>query len=113
MEAFADFCLFAFLNLYSMSELTILNAVKFSNLLTLITITYIVIMPLIVTIYICVKRQQLGSKKFKKRCGAFLEGTRFKDKDFFCSALIIALMYFIRRLLLCLTLVFWHNFFWG
>lgn len=76
-------------------------------------LAYLGIVPVILTAFACVKRKKLHKKKYEKRCGAFLDGTKYKDEGHYKSALAVVLLFFFRRLILCLVLVLWHDFFWG
>ena len=72
-----------------------------------------ILVPIILFTYGLCNRNNLNDEKFSKKVGAFVEGTKNDDPVFAKSALLIAMIYFARRLVLCLTLVFWQEFFWA
>ena len=90
-----------------------LSSMSVSDHLSFVVIEYLILLPLICAIYIVCRRKKLHKKKYKKTCGEFLDGTKYEKRGHWKSALTIALVFFVRRALLCFVLVVSHDFLWG
>ena len=113
-EAYVDLCLFSLLNLNLMNRQTIdLYSLSASDHLSFAVIEYLILLPIICAVYIFCRRKKLHKKRYKRQCGEFLDGTKYENKGYWKSALAIALVFFVRRALLCLVLVVSHDFLWG
>ena len=97
IESYADFSLFAILNvaLKEWPESGTVNSVKVSNYLSIIVLVFCIAVPLVVAAsYAC----------FGKKSESFFLGHRAGNK---IPSLLLMLTFFVRRASLSLTLIFW------
>ena len=45
--------------------------------------------------------------------GTWVEGLKLDDPEYVKPILFFAMLFFVRRIVLCATLIFWTEFFWG
>ena len=107
MEAFLDFALFSMLNISQIQWIAGLASVEASNVLSYIIFTLCALVPIILCVFAFCKRKNLSDEQFTETYGAFLDGTNNDDPANAISAIIIAFVFFFRRFVLCLTLVYW------
>ena len=102
VESYADFSLFACLNVAFMEwpESGRIQSVVASNVLSIIALVFCVAVPLVVAAYAC----------FGRKFESYFQGHRALNK---IPSLLLMLTFFVRRVSLSLTLVFWQDFFWG
>ena len=86
--------------------------VSMNNWTAIILITIALVSTLLLFIVYMYHINDLRSENFRKRYAAIVDGLVIKTKN---SWLIIMfpLTFFLRRLLMCFTIVFWVEFFWG
>ena len=113
MEAYLDFALFSMLNISEIQWPEGQVIVAISNYLSYVLLGLCGFIPTILCIFACAKRQQTNNNAFKDKYGAFLNGTRTDQSRYVNPAITIAMVYFMRRLMLSMTLVFWPEFLWG
>ena len=113
MEAYIDFSLFSMLNIKDIQwpDDGILTAVTASNYLAYACFGLCCSVPFLLFFIACCNHKKWGNNSFTMRFGAFLDGTSSEVSH--SAVLIIASTFFIRRMMLCLTLVFWQEFLWG
>ena len=113
MEAYVDFALFSMLNIASIEWPEGLPGVHLSNYIAYVLCGLVFAVPILLLMVAICQRHSLEDEDFGKKYGAFLDGTKTDKPSQLCSVLIFASVFFFRRLLLCMTLVFWSEFFWG
>ena len=113
VEGYMDIALFTFMNLKHVewdSEVAVNVA---STLAASFLLVIIVVLPVAVLIYVACKRQAWNDEAFRERNEAILDGIDLERNETQWVGLLIPMAYFLRRLLMSLTLVFWAKFFWG
>ena len=113
MEAYVDFALFSMLNIASIEWPEGLHGVTISNYIAYVLFGLVLAVPLLLFAIAICKRKSWQDEGFGTKYGAFLDGTKTDKPGLQVAVLIFAMVFFMRRLLLCLTLVFWTEFFWG
>ena len=114
MEAYLDFALFSMLNIASVQWPEGLIGVNISNYIAYVLFGLVIAVPLLLcTIAIYKRKSWQDDEGFGNKYGAFLSGTRTDKPGHYIPVLIFSMVFFVRRLLLSLTLVFWMEFFWG
>jgi len=69
--------------------------------------------PIILFFYTWRNMHRADDDDFQRTVGAFIDGTKGGKKGSEWGVMLVSLAFFVRRSLLCLTLVFWYEFFWG
>ena len=113
MVAYIDYCLFAMLNLSEMVWIDNQLAIDFSNYLSYIKISLVLLIPAILLAFMCYNRKNWDDEKFSKKYGSYLDGMASDKPEIHSIVLITVTIFFARRLVLCATLVFWQDFLWG
>ena len=72
-----------------------------------------VVMPIGLIIYFACNISKWNKKAFAERNGALLEGVDLERKEIRWIVLLVPVFFFLRRLLMGLTLIFWSDFLWG
>lgn len=109
MEAFLNLTLFAFLNISEMMyELEVLDSVNASNKMSVIFLVLLCLLSLLPLIYTCYQRTL---EKISPRIKTYFEGTNKKSPLHVVA--IVPCIFFLRRLVLAWTLVYWQEFLWG
>lgn len=73
----------------------------------------IILLPIALLIYFACNISRWNDEGFARRNGAFLDGVDLDLEFNQWIVLLVPLSYFLRRLIMSLTLVFWMDFFWG
>lgn len=113
MEGYLDFTLMSLLNLRDIFWDDSLISVTICNYFAIVMMSLCVIIPVVLFLYLDCNISRWSDDEFKKSYGTLLEGTNSEYKG---NSLIVGLVpgfFFLRRLALCLTLIFWQEFFWG
>lgn len=113
MEAYIEFTMFSFLNYKEMIWPDGLEAVKLSNWLAIALVICTVILPVFLFFWMCFNRKNWGEEVFQAKYGSYLDGNDNEKPEKQWIILITVSIFFLRRMLLCLTLVFWNEFLWG
>jgi len=107
MESYTEFALFVLLDLKYMEWPTDQPGVTLNNYVTILFSAIVLLGPLVLIVYGCKNMNRLADKKMQRRLGTFTEGTAIEKKDYAFVAVLVPTSYFVRRLLLVATLVFW------
>ena len=113
MEAYLDLCLFAMLNISEIQWPENQPTVTTSNYIAYIVLTLCCVGPIVLCLIVWCYRKNLNEPTFTNKYSSFLEGTKSENPKFTKSAVLIAMVFFLRRFFLSLTLVFWPEFLWG
>ena len=113
IESYIQIALFTLLNLKEFEWDTNFTLITLSNVLAIVSVAVLVILPIALIIFLACNIGKWDDEEFARRNGALLEAGDL-DRDFNqWIVLLIPLAYFLRRILMCLTLVFWIDFIWG
>jgi len=114
MESFADVLIFAVMNLYAKDWPKGFSSVTVDIVATCVVLATYALLPSVLFLIIWKKyhRHVVQKPTFEERVGSFLAGTSHA-KLAKPSVLLYTLVFFARRLAMALTLIMWHNFFWG
>jgi len=112
MEAYLSLCLFSLLNISEVSWETGLSGIEASNVLSYMTFITTIIGPIALFVYFYRNRDRWEDEDFQERAGQFLEGVRH-DKDHKVTFMVHQTTFFVRRFILCVTLVYWQKVVWG
>ena len=112
MEAYLDVCLFTTINMVEMDWPEGIHIVTVSNWLTYVSFGFCAILPILMSIYLCVNRKKWHGELFMAKAGTMVEGTSQKaGKEIYVA--MIPIVFFTRRLLSTVSLIFWIDFFFG
>ena len=106
IEAYVDLCLAAVLNLRTIKWLEGLNFANSSNFQAFVAILACLFAPIALLVLFCKNSKNLRSRSFKLSYGSYVEGTRSETGNYYFAALLWPMTFFIRRLLLGLSLVY-------
>ena len=81
-----------------------------SNWLSGIFLAHCILVPIFITIYYNLNSQKINDKDFNDKVGSFVEGANRKKR---WQALILPLSFFVKCIVLCVSLVFIENVVWG
>ena len=112
MESYLNLCLFSLLNLYEMRWDLEFEAIKTSNVISILVFMSTLIVPVVLFVYFIRNRSRWEDEVFQSKTEAWFEGVRHDEKHH-KALLIWQFIFFLRRMVLCLTLVLWHEVFWG
>ena len=135
MEAYLTLCLFSLLNVKEI-DWPGFAVTEFSNTFSFIVLPILLIVPIILFVYYFRKRENWSEDEFKAKAGGFIEGIRHDSQtyrgkytfreteydfdDFYVTPkrtqvnlMIWQALFFVRRLLLCWSLVYLDKNFWG
>ena len=113
IESYMQITLLTLLNLKEYEWDTLVTITALSNVLAIISLVVVILLPVALTIFFACNMAKWRDEQFTRRNGAFLEGADLEREDSQWIVLLIPLTYFLRRLLMSLTLVFWIDFIWG
>ena len=105
-ELYIDAALFSFLNLSEVAWHSDFTSVSLSNWLSVLASVVSFIMPITLFAYVSCRQSMWTNKLFQMTVGSFLEGTNLNKKFHKRSILFVPSFFFLRRMLLALTLVF-------
>ena len=112
MEGYFDFVLCALLNLKELDWSNDFPMVTTCNIIAIIFIVLCCVLPIFILIQYARKVDDWNREEFKARYGTLLENSNLEYKGSKWLVLLVPLSYFVRRLILCLVLVFWVDIFW-
>ena len=112
MESYLNLCLFSLVNLEEMHWDNDFEAIRFSNVVSILIFLTCLTIPPIMLAWFWVNRAKWRDEDFIEKAGSFFEGVRH-DKEHEVSLMIWQSIFFLRRMVLSLTLAMWQNFFWG
>ena len=84
-----------------------------SHIMAIFFIVAVVALPVLLVIYFAYNIAKWNDEAFQARNGTLLDGVDLERKEFKWIVLLVPVTFFLRRLLMCLTLVFWYKFLWG
>ena len=113
MEAYLEFCLFALLNLSTLSWPEGLESVSVSNWLAIILVALTIAIPVGLGILMCHNRKRWSDEDYIAKYGSYLDGMQSDNEEIRAIILFYVCIFFARRMTLCLTLVYWQEFLWG
>ena len=71
------------------------------------------VLPVMLIVYFACKINKWNDETFQARNGTLLDGVDLERKEVKWIVLLVPTCFFLRRLLMSLTLVFWSKFIWG
>lgn len=107
IEAFLDLVLFSLLNIVEMEWPKSLDAVSISNFTACAFFFLCIMMPIVLLVHAYRSRNKWQDDSYSRKYGTLLEGTKNKNDSHAKAVIAMPLIFFIRRLALSLTLVFW------
>mmetsp|Transcript_15593 Transcript_15593/g.18531 ORF Transcript_15593/g.18531 Transcript_15593/m.18531 type:complete len:114 (-) Transcript_15593:698-1039(-) len=113
MEAYLEFTLFALLNYHEMEWPENLESVDLSNYLAITLVGLTCVLPVVLFFWMCCNRKKWGDEKFGEKYGSYLDGMQTEKVEHQAIVLLSVSVFFIRRMFVCLTLVYWQDFLWG
>ena len=113
MEAYLDFVLFSLLNIVEMQWPDNIGSIAISNYISILILTLCFMTPVFLIVFSCVNKDRWDDDDYSNKYSSFLQGTKSTKQNDYNAAVFVKAMFFLRRLALCLTLVFWPTFFWG
>ena len=113
MEAYLDVSICTLINLKKYVWIAEFNALTFNNLLVIFFATVLLLCPPLLLIFAACKHNKWQSEEYKNKHGSLIDGTTSKLSKRKWLILFIPFMFFLRRIILALTVVFWNEFFWG
>mmetsp|Transcript_12163 Transcript_12163/g.15528 ORF Transcript_12163/g.15528 Transcript_12163/m.15528 type:complete len:172 (+) Transcript_12163:633-1148(+) len=105
--------LFALINIKEMEWPGNMTAVAASNYFAMGMLAINGLLLLLPLAFCCCLRKRMTSERSRERFETLFEGTKHEEPDSVKTALTVSLLYFSRRMSLCISLVFMDTFFWG
>ena len=112
-ESYMQITMFTFLNLKEYEWDSDFTIVVLSDVLAIVSLVMVTLLPIALLIFFACNISKWSNEGFARRHGAFLDGADLDLEFNQWIVLLIPLSYFLRRLLMSLTLVFWIDFIWG
>ena len=113
IESYMQICICTMLNLKEYEWEGSITLIALSDVLAIIAFVVVTVLPIALLIFFACNISRWDEERFAERHGAFLEGADLDREHTQWIVLLIPLTYFLRRLLMSATLVFWIDFFWG
>ena len=113
MSGYIDICLFSMINIAEILWIDGLDIVKASNIMSFSMVVICSLVPFVLLGHAYLRRKNFQSPKFMKRVGTWIDGMKMASGKMMLPIMCYAMLFFIRRVFLCLTLVFWGDFFFG
>ena len=108
MEAYLEFCLFALLNISALSWPEGLECVELSNWLAIVLVALTIAIPIWLGFMMCHNRKRWSDEDYSAKYGSYLDGMKSENEELRSVVLLFVCIFFARRMLMCLTLVFWQ-----
>ena len=113
MESFLEILLLAFVSTEASFWHPELPGLAFSNVLGhLFKVAYLAL-PIVLVLYVARMVTHWDNPEFHERNGTLLEGLNVNWVGQKRGVLFMPIMYFIRRIIFAVTVVYWQTFFWG
>ena len=110
---YLDFCMFSFINLHYVDwrgQFTILTICNYTS----IALSSIVcIFPIFALIFYSIKIASWSDEEFNDKYGELMADLNLTKSEAKWTILIFPLSFMLRRLTLCLVIIFWPEFLWG
>ena len=113
IESYMDIALFTMLNLKEYEWDYDFSLITASHVLAFVMVVVITLGPVALLVGFACNISKWGNERFVDRYGTFLDGADLERERGKWLVLLIPVTYFLRRLLMCATLVFWIDFIWG
>ena len=113
IESYIQITLFTVLNLKAFEWDADWTLISLSHVLAIVSMAVVTLLPIALIIYYACNINKWWDEKFCESKGAFLEGTDLDRMFDQWIVLLVPLSYFLRRLFMSFTLVFWIDFLWG
>ena len=107
LELFLELYLFSLMNLAELESQSDNEAIEASNKIALASFVFTNIVPVVILIYFFSRRGSLQRDNFMDRVGTFVEGTKSHKENYFWANILVSTYFIMRRVLLCLTLVYY------
>lgn len=111
LELFLELYLFSLLNLAELEGDSENEAIEASNKIALASFVFANVIPIIIIIYFFSRRGSWQRDNFLDRVGTFVEGTKSHKENFFWANILVPTYFIMRRVILCLTLVYCQSWF--
>ena len=105
--------LFSLLNIKNLDWSSKHNAVIVCNVISIIFTILVCGLPIVFVVFIALKLKALADKEFQNKCGSLFEGSKLNMKQHQWTVVMIPATYYLRRLVMCLCLVFMPELVWG
>ena len=113
IESYVQLALYTLLNLKEFEWDTFFTLITLSDVLAIVSLIVLVVLPIALVIFLAYNISNWNDEEFAARNGALLDGADLDMEFNQWMVLLIPLSYFLRRMLMCITLVFWIDFLWG
>ena len=113
MEGYMDFVLFALVNTRDMDWSGDFFTVTVNNWISLALLGISFAFPALIMIIYVFNAKKWNQESFKNRYGTLVDNTNLEMRQSQWVILLVPLSYVLRRIAMCLCLVFWIEFFWG
>ena len=113
MEAYLDFAMFSLLNIKTIDWGDDFIITVASNYISIILLTSTLVIPVIMCFFWAWSYKRWNKEEFIDKYGSLLEGTNMEFEERQWIVMLIPLAYFLRRLALAITCVFFIDLFWG
>ena len=113
MSGYIDICLFSMINIAEILWIEGLDIVKASNIMSYSMVIICSLVPFVLLGHAFLRRKDFQKPSFMKRVGTWIDGMKMASGEMIIPIICYAMLFFIRRVVLCLTLVFWADFFFG
>ena len=112
-ESYQELFLVAILNIRTIEWLDGIDIVTASNWISYTAIVLLSLAPFLILTCICKHRFNLKGHSFSKKYKTSLDGTKSEEGEFYLASLLSPAYFFVRRIALGLTLVYFNGFFVG
>ena len=113
VESYVQITLMTLLHIKDYEWDTDFSVITLSSVLTICFMAMILILPIALVSYLACNMSKWFDEKFLGKHGALLDNADLDRESEQWIVLLIPVAYFLRRLLMCVTLVFWTDFIWG
>lgn len=112
IEVYMDVVLCALMNVESLDWSSSFEAVQASNYLAVILTVVFCSLPIFFIYFYAKNVKRWNDEVFQLKYGTLLKGTNQSIDEKQWIAIMVPTSYFLRRLAMCLSLVFWREIFW-
>ena len=113
MEAYLDVSICTLINLKRYFWIVEFNSLTLNNLLVIFFAFVLIFFPPFLLIFAACKHNKWQSEEYQNKYGTLTDGTTSRLSKHKWLILFIPFMFFLRRIILALTVVFWNEFFFG
>ena len=112
LEIFFDLALLTILDAHTMQWDARFPSITASNCLSILFIALVGSLPVYLLFFYSIKHASWPDPSFQEKVGTLLAGTNFKAQSR-CLTLIIPMVFFMRRLVFVLTVIYMDDLIWG